>query len=131
MCSIDIFAVIIILLLVLVVLAKIRQVDKKEEFEVKDYRPKAYLIYSSDPAKCEDCFDLADRFLLTVGRKDRYLSHIWDVELPNSKAAAQRLVAEHNLQIRTLPSLVVINDDKVVDMHEGTQLVRLMINDMV
>ena len=129
MCSLDIFAVIIILLLVLIIMSKEQQVVKKE-FLVRDYRPHAYLIYSSDPAKCSDCTDLADRFLLSVGRKDRYIAHMWNIEQPVAKASVDKFAKERKLSFRMMPTMI-IERDGILDAYEGTEIIRLAIRDMV
>jgi predicted GTPase len=129
MCSLDIFAVIIILLLVLIIMAKERQKETKE-FLIRDFRPHAYLIYSSDPAKCADCGDLADRFLLSIGRRDRYIAHMWNVENPRARDALNKFVQERHYPVTKFPTLIVERDG-ILEKTEGTELVRITIKDMI
>lgn len=126
MCTLDIFAVLIILLLVLIIMAKEKQV--KKETLIRDYRPHAYLIYSSDPSQCTDCTDLAERFLLTVGRKDRYVAHMWDVS--KSRPKLDEFSKEHKITVTSLPTLIVERDG-ILTAHEGTSIIRLVIKDLI
>lgn len=127
MCSLDIFAVLIVLLLVLIIMTKLKKQEKKKEYLIRDYRPNVYLIYSTDPAQCKDCQDLADRFLLLVGRRDRYVAHIWDVKF--AKAAIQKFEKEHQIKIRTLPTMIVERDGVLIP-YEGTEIIRVGIKDI-
>ncbi len=120
MCTLDIFAVLIILLLVLIVVAKEKQ-TKKEPL-VRDFRPHAYLIYSSNDT------ELAERFLLTVGRKDRYIAHMWDVS--KSRTKLDEFSKEHKITVRSLPTLI-IERDGILTVHESTPIIRLAIKDLV
>ena len=127
MCTLDIFAVLIILLLVLIIMAKEKQQTKKETL-IRDYRPHAYLIYSSDSSKCTDCTELAERFLLTVGRKDRYVAHMWDVS--KSRTKLDEFSREHKIAVRSLPTLI-IERDGILTVYEGTAIIRLVIKDLI
>lgn len=127
MCTLDIFAVIIILFLILIIMAKEKKQAKKESM-VRDYRPHAYLIYSSDPSQCTNCTELAERFLLSVGRKDRYISHLWDVS--KSRTKLDEFSREHKISIKSLPTLIVERDG-ILTIHEGTAIIRLVIKDMI
>lgn len=126
MCSIDIFAVVIVLLLILLIIHKSAV---SSEFLVSDHRPHAYLIYSADPTQCKDCDDLADRFLLSVGRRDRYIAHMWETSVAKQQIAT--FAKKHNMAINVLPTLVIVYKGMVQDVHEGTEIIRLAMRDMV
>ena len=66
--------------------------------------------------------------LLSVGRRDRYIAHMWDDS--TSREAIEKFSKEHKLPISTLPTLVVQRDG-ILDVHKGTEVVRLAIRDMV